>query len=108
VAKSKGQFLYARLLLDAVSEDPNTDVDALPADLTDFFALAMRRIKDTSTEAEFQLIWRSFRPLLWHSFLRRSIYSLGMCVCDVLVLPAMIPHLEAFTSTSEAFGDAME
>ena len=63
--KCKGQFLHARLLLNAVTKNPSCNVDELPSDLSQFYADAILRIKKTCTDDEWNQLWwftrRAFR-----------------------------------------------
>jgi len=48
LATIKGQFLYARLLCDAVIDDPQCDLTKLPVDLTAWYQQSVQRLKDSS------------------------------------------------------------
>jgi WD40 repeat protein len=50
---SGGQFLYARLLVTEVRENPSADLRTLPTDLSGYYADSMSRLKEHSSAARF-------------------------------------------------------
>jgi WD40 repeat protein len=55
--KSGGQFLYARLLVNEVRENPKTKLSALPTDLSAYYAESMNRLKERSSAALFKQLF---------------------------------------------------